>query len=201
MTVSFTDSSSDDGVVPACTDYYGKSCASFTAQVTVSWGDGVVESKAYGSAFSHTYVTPATYILRQIAQDAAGLQSRVKDASGNDLKVTVPTSSTKYTVSGTITDSDSAVVAGATVSLKKGTVTLKATTTDASGNYAFGGLADGTYNVVASKYATKTVLGIKYGLDWNSGVAGVQSLSAPQAVPVSGANASMNFGPVWTAMP
>ncbi len=175
-TVSFNDNSSDpDGPLPA-------------NAVTVSWGDGAMESKNAGSPFSHTYSTAATYIVKQTVTDSGGLVSRWQYTSGpltgQDAKVTVPASTIKYSIGGTITDTGGMAVAGATVSLKKNGVTQKTATTAAGGTYSFTNLDSGTYTVTATLY----------GYDWQT-APGTQSLSLPVTVNITNSSVTQDFHP------
>ncbi len=175
-TVSFNDTSSDpDGPLPA-------------NAVTISWGDGAIESKNAGLPFSHTYSSAATYIIRHTVTDAGGMMSRWQYTSGpltgQDARVTVPASTIKYSINGTITDTGAAAVLGATVSLKRNGVTLKSTTTAAGGTYSFTGLDSGTYTVTAALS----------GYDWQT-AAGTQSLSLPVTVTITNSSVIQDFHP------
>ncbi len=120
-------------------------------QVTVNWGDGSAISSAIdttppysliGTVFTHTYLNAATVTIRQTAYDTIG-QANVRTCPA----VTLST----FSISGNVRRLNNVPVAGATVRIKLGTITIRILTTDALGNYTATNLKPGTYNVTATK--------------------------------------------------
>ena len=118
-TVSFTDASTN------------------ATTVKVNWGDGNVEDKAAGSAFTHTYSRARNYTILHVAS-GAGAQF-----SSEQFSVTVPM---KFTVDGS-------VAAGTTLSLRKNGRTVKAlkASDTSGGSYEFTDVLPGDYTIVAYK--------------------------------------------------
>jgi PKD repeat protein len=108
--------------------------------ISVNWGDGTTSSGVGGGSFSRTYATAGTFTIFLTARDAGGLFSTTT------AQVIVPT---KYSISGTILESNGTTpISGATVTLKLNGATKATMTTLANGNYSFGNLNLGTYQVL-----------------------------------------------------
>ncbi len=170
MTVTVVDNSTDEDPLPA-------------NAVTIWWGDGTSDTQNARTTFTHTYTSPATYILKQYVRDAGGMLGRWTNTDGSDLKVVVPSSTTKYAISGTVRNGvTSEGISGASVVLKKNGITQKSVQTDASGYYELTGLDSGTYTLTATKS----------GYDFDAVTAGKQSISPAQTVAL-GSDSTVNF--------
>jgi len=131
LLVSFNDASTDDAGAGSLT-------------IKVNWGDGSNLSTGVGGGpFSHTYANAGTFTITLTATDSEGLFNSAT------TPVTVPE---KYTVSGTIFDSDGATpLSGALVVLKQGGLTKGSYTTAANGVYTFANVSYGIYDIQVTK--------------------------------------------------
>lgn len=130
-TVSFTDSSTDDHAP-------GRG-------ISVSWGDGSpVTTKAWGSAYSHSYITVGPFTINITATDSVG--------QTNKVQIQVPAFS-YFSISGKIFAKDGVTpIASATVQIKKGTTLVKQVYSASDGSYTTGlTLKPGTYTIVVTK--------------------------------------------------
>ena len=99
---------------------------------------GIVCTPASGSVFP-----PGTTTVNCVATDDAG------NTSGCSFTVAVAVVPTAFAVSGRVAEANNTPVAGVTVTLT-GSGVNTSTLTDAGGNYVFGSIASGTYNLSAS---------------------------------------------------
>jgi hypothetical protein len=130
MSVSFTDTSTDNEDLPA------------NLNVTVNWGDGTTSTGNGGSTFAKTYAAAGSYVIRHSVADSGGMTSSSQNATVSIIE--------KYSIGGTVIDGSGAALAGTRLSLKMG-YTVKSTTLSASdGTYSFNNLLKGCYTVVPS---------------------------------------------------
>ncbi|HYX51596.1 MAG TPA: carboxypeptidase regulatory-like domain-containing protein, partial [Ktedonobacteraceae bacterium] len=109
---------------------------------------------SFGVNASAVNVTPGTYTgtITITATDSTG------SVVGSAQSVAVTLTVTGFTISGTVlactdqTCASSQALAGATVTIMKGSTTVATTTADASGNYSFSNMALGSYTITAAGY-------------------------------------------------
>ena len=115
--------------------------------VTVNCGNSIVITGPDHTDFVCTYTTAGTYIIKHSVMDTGGLGSSSPNAS-----VTVGSSSSRYSVSGTLTKQDGTPIGGGYLYLQLAGVNkylaLSAATT---GTFTFSNVVPGTYTVKATK--------------------------------------------------
>jgi hypothetical protein len=127
-------------VTDASTDDHG------VVQVTVNWGDNSVianDTTPPFGPFSRTYAAAGTYTIAHRAIDTIGQQTI-------DSSCVVTT--TTFSIGGTVRRSDGVTpVGGATVTIKRGAVTMRTLVTAANGTYLAAGFRPGAYTVEAKR--------------------------------------------------
>jgi hypothetical protein len=120
-------------------------------QVTVSWGDGGAISSAIdntapyslvGTVFTRTYLNAATVSIKQTAYDTIGQKN---------VRTCPPVTLSTFSIDGSVRRLNNAPVASATVTIKKGTTTVRTVYTNSLGIYTVTGLKPATYNVTVTK--------------------------------------------------
>ena len=113
---------------------------------SVSLSNGTMLASGSGSTLNITG-TPST-------TGTISFTASVKDSANTTVGPTAYTIavSTTYSVSGQISNSNNCgtTVPTITLTLKQGSTTIQTTTTDSNGNYAFTGIANGTYTITPS---------------------------------------------------
>lgn len=126
-TVSFTDASTDDDVLPV-------------NAISVNWGDGIVTPGNKGQTFSHIYASRSrTYTIVHTVTDAGVL------SAGEHFTVSVPT---KYMVSGVVTLKDGTTPLGSvSLALKYNGHTRAVRKSAANGTFSFTNVLPGSYTI------------------------------------------------------
>jgi PKD repeat protein len=133
MTVTISDRSTDAEDPPGA------------MTVTVLCGNSTTVIGPDNSDLVCEYTTAGTYTIRHSVKDTGGLGS-----SSANVSVTVGSTS-KYTVSGTITRQDGSPISGATLYLQIGTQAKYVATSATNGTFTFTNVLAGTYTIRAVK--------------------------------------------------
>lgn len=127
-------------VTDASTDDHG------VVQVTVNWGDGSAianDTTPPFGPFTHSFITAGTFTIAHRAIDTIGQQS-------TDTSCVVTTAG--FSIGGRVFRSDGVTpVASATVTIKRGLVTVRTLATAANGSYLATGLRPGAHTVEARR--------------------------------------------------
>ena len=127
-------------VTDASTDDHG------VVQVTVNWGDGSAianDTTPPFGPFTNAYIAAGTFTIAHRAVDTIGQQT-------TDSSCVVTT--TPFSIGGRVLRSDGVTpVAAATVTIKRGLVTVRTLTTAANGSYLATGLRPGAHTVEARR--------------------------------------------------
>ena len=122
-------------------------------QLVVKWGDGGAISSVtdatpqtapflFGTVFTHTYLNAASVSIKHTAYDEAGQAN---------LRTCPPVTLSAFSLAGNARRQNNLPVGSATVTIKKGGVTVRTVFTNSLGNYTVSNLKPGTYNVTVTK--------------------------------------------------
>ncbi len=135
MTVTISDRSTDAQDAPG------------EMTVTVNCGNSTVITGPDNTDFVCTYTTAGTYIIKHSVKDTGGL-----GAMSDNVSVNVGSSSSRYSVSGTLTKQDGTPIAGGYLYLQlAGVNKYIAVSAATTGKFTFGSVAPGTYTMKATK--------------------------------------------------
>lgn len=132
------------------------------AQITVLNGTTTVANVLTDSSGNYTVTGLSTQVNYTVRCTATNYQTSIQGATvqANQTKtVNFALQSSPGNISGLVTDSvTAAAIAGATVDLLQGSVTIATTQTDTDGNYQLSALAPGVYTLRVGKNLYQTVL-------------------------------------------
>jgi hypothetical protein len=135
MTVTISDRSTDAQDPPGA------------MTVTVNCGNSTVITGPDHTDFVCTYTTAGTYIIKHSVKDTGGL-----GASSPNASVTVGSSSSRYSVSGTLTKQDGTPIGSGYIYLQlAGVNKYVAISSATTGTFTINNVLSGTYTVVATK--------------------------------------------------
>ena len=116
-------------------------------QVVVDWGDGGAKSAvprlARPVSVTKVYTRVGTFPVSAKASDIRGGSSTYACPD--------PATPSYFTITGTVRTSAASPIAGATVTLRRGTVAVASRSTASDGTYVFTNLKPGTYSVTVAK--------------------------------------------------
>ncbi len=128
--------------------------ASAGSNGSIAPGGAVIVNEGANQSFT---ITPdadyeiADVTVDSVSQGAIATYTFTNVMADHTISATFQASSSPtWTISGHIEDSSAANMAGVTVTLSQGATTIDTTATDASGNFSFSSLSDGTYTVTPS---------------------------------------------------
>jgi PKD repeat protein len=115
--------------------------------VTVNCGNNTVKTGPDHTDLVCTYTTAGTYTIKHSVKDTGGLGS-----SSANTSVTVGSTSSRYSVSGTLTKQNGTPIGGGYIYLQlAGVNKYIAVTAATTGNFTINNVAPGTYTVKATK--------------------------------------------------